>query len=302
MSLTIASPVVASSIPLEEAILAALAYSDVYDHPLKLAELHKFLGASATHSEIEECLSRMENITCLEGYYYLSHRPEIVTTRKHREAGSRTAFKRALFYGRILGRLPFVRMVALTGSLAMLNLSVHRDMDFMLVAAPGRLWTARAFVLLFGRLARLFGDVLCPNIMISERALIWDARDLYSAREFAQMIPVCGMETFQRLLSVNSWVNDYLPNFQTPLLSEPRAGGRLQAFLEVIFNGILGDRFEVLEMSRKIARFQKQEGYGSETHFSAELCQGNFDHHGAWVMNAYMERLNTFSVGMRREQ
>ena len=53
------------------------------------------------------------------------------------------------------------------------------------------------------------------------------------------------------------------------------------------------------EMSRKIARFKKQKGYGAETNFSTDVCQGNFDHHGSWALKAYEERLKALSLWER---
>ncbi len=193
MSLAFATkPALLNISPLERAILETLAYSDVFDYPLTLDELHRFLTFPATVTEIQECMLGMKNIAFANGYYFLAGRSEIVDIRKQREENSRKAFRRAMFYGRILGRLPFIRMVALTGSLAMLNLSKNRDMDYMLVAKPGRVWTARAFALLLARVTRLFGDVICPNVIVSENALEWNERNLYTAREFAQMIPING--------------------------------------------------------------------------------------------------------------
>ena len=281
---------------LKQAILETLAYSDVFDHPLTLDDLHKFLVAPASRAEIETRLSGMNDVSCREGYYFLSHQVDIIEVRKQREANSRKAFDRAIFYGRILGRLPFIRMVALTGSLAMLNLSKNRDMDFMIVAKPGHVWTARAFALLFGRLARLFGDVICPNVIVSENALVWDAKNLYTAREFAQMIPVSGLNVYCRLLEVNAWVKEFLPNAFADqddfnIVDDHRPG-----ILESLLNNKLGSAFEKWEMTRKIARFKAQKGYGAETNFSADVCQGNFDHHGSWALKAYQERLVNLQV------
>jgi hypothetical protein len=299
LSLTFASPKTAllNVSPLEHAILATLAYSDIFDHPLKLDELHRYLIVSASRDEIRECFIAMKETACKDGYYFLLDRPEIVDIRKQREINSRKAFDRAMFYGRILGRLPFIRMVALTGSLAMLNLSKNRDMDYMLVARPGRVWTARAFALLLGRLARLFGDVICPNVIVSENALEWNARNLYAAREFAQMIPVSGLGVFYRLRIANLWIKDILPNFdldsESKLSKEKMQPSASQKLIEFLLDGKLGDIFEAWEMNRKIARFKKQKGYGLETNFTADICQGNFDHHGSWAMTAYEERLGS---------
>jgi len=54
------------------------------------------------------------------------------------EKASLRAYDRALRYGRILGRLPFIRMVTLTGSLAVRNCDEAGDYDYMLVAKTGR--------------------------------------------------------------------------------------------------------------------------------------------------------------------
>ena len=295
MSLAFATkPALLNMSPLERAILETLAYSDVFDYPLSLEELHRFLTISATKVEIQEQLVRMKDVSSAHGYYFLAGRSEIVDIRKRREENSRKAFRRAMFYGRILGSLPFIRMVALTGSLAMLNLSKNKDMDYMLVAKPGRVWTARAFTLLLARMTRLFGDVICPNVIVSENALEWTERNLYTAREFAQMIPVSGEDVLCCLRVVNRWTEDVLPNHV--ILSESKdLGGcnAIQLVLEFLLNSKLGDLFESWEMNRKIARFQKQAGYGVETNFSADVCQGNFDHHGLWTLKAYNERLES---------
>lgn len=288
-------PAPVNSSDLERAVLETLAYSDIFDHPLTVDELHRFLTVFAEEDEVRASVENMDGVLSNREYYFLSDRTGIVEVRNQRVENSRRAFNRALFYGHILGRLPFVRMVALTGSLAMLNLSKNRDMDYMLVAKPGRVWMARAFALLFGRLARLFGDVICPNVIVSERALEWDARNIYTAREFAQMIPISGLRVFNQLRTANSWVNDFLPNLNLDsdsLLSEiEERTPFFQKLTELLLNNKLGDLFESWEMTRKIARFKKQKDYGVETNFSADICQGNFDHHGSWAMKAYEERL-----------
>ena len=48
-------------------------------------------------------------------------------------------------------------------------------------------------------------------------------------------------------------------------------------------------------MNRKIARFSKQTGFGEETVFNAEICQGNFDHHRKWTREMFEEKLNVIA-------
>lgn len=276
---------------LENVILQTLIYSDIFDYPLTIDELHRFLVVPSSLSDVEQCLVLIKGVSLKDGYYYLEGRSEIVELRKSRAAASRKVFERAMFYGRILGALPFVRMVALTGSLAMLNLSKNPDMDFMLVTAHRRVWTARAFAILFGKITRLFGDTICPNLIISERALEWPLHDLYSARELCQMIPISGYDLYLRLFAANAWTRSLLPN-ANPKTSEVFKTSEVWMLGEIPLRGKLGDKFEIWEMTRKIARFSKQAGFGEETIFTADVCQGNFHHHRKWTDEIYSQRLS----------
>jgi hypothetical protein len=282
---------------LTTAILKTLSYSDVFDHPLTLEEIHRYLVASACREEIAVCLAGMDLIQNTAGYYHLAGRSEIVEIRKRRETLSRRAYERAQWYGRILGRLPFVRMVALTGSLAMRNSDQNGDYDYMLVTKPGRLWVARIFALLLNRMAHVFGETLCPNLIVSETMLEWKQHNLYYAREIAQMIPISGPDIFTDLRVVNKWTEQFLPNWnhdQTLELNEKTSW--LQGVCEFFLGGSLGDRLESWEMNRKIRKFSRQAGFGIETNFNAEICQGNFDHHGMWTLQRYEERLRKLNL------
>jgi hypothetical protein len=141
---------------LERAILETLAYSDVFDYPLRLDELYRYLPMRV---EIEQLTQTLNSLNELLGkqddFYFLAGREKIVEIRKQREVYSQKLLHKALIYGRILGALPFIRMVALTGSLAVMNSTKDADFDYMLVAAPDRVWMARAFALLFNRIDRL---------------------------------------------------------------------------------------------------------------------------------------------------
>ncbi len=201
-----------ASISLARAILEALAYSDIFDHPLRFDELHRYLPIRAEADELNVALDSLrEQVEQQDGFYFLAGRDEIVEIRKEREAPFVKITAIALRYGRILGSLPFVRMVALTGSLAVLNISKNADFDYMLVAAKGRVWTARAFALLFNRMVRPFGHTICPNLIVSESALEWSQHDLYSARELIQMIPIAGMDVYRDVMDANSWIAEFVP-------------------------------------------------------------------------------------------
>jgi hypothetical protein len=284
---------------LEYAILETLAYSDVFDYPLRLDELHRYLTCRATPSELLSALARLQGqVDQLEGYYFIAGRAAIVSQRKQRQARSRPLLRRALQYGRVLGRLPFVRMVGLTGSLAVGNCDSTADFDYMLVTEQGRVWTARALALAFGRITRLWGDTICPNIIISEIALEWPWHDLYSARELCQMIPITGIGVYHRLRAANRWTEAILPNASsTPAFSEQTASSSVpEGGWSRFLRGALGDALEHWEMRRKIARLSHQGGLGEETRFTADVCQGNFHHHRRQTYAMYQARLSDLGI------
>ena len=282
---------------IDRAILETLVYSDIFEYPLQLKELHRFLPERVDIEKLPGAIGSLhEYVVRKDDYYFLAGREETVGIRKQREARSRKLLPRAIQYGCVLGSLPFIRMVALTGSLAVMNVSKDSDFDYMLVTAPGRVWTARVFALLFNRLVRPLGPAICPNLIVSETALEWPQHDLYSARELYQMIPIMGMDVYHRLMKANQWVREFFPNASITT-SEVFKTSEVWKLFELPLRGKPGDSFERWEMNRKIAKFSKQEGFGEETVFTAEVCQGNFHHHRRRTREVFQERLNNLSVG-----
>lgn len=277
---------------LRRAVLKALAYSDIFEFPLQLEEIHRYLPLRASVEQISNVLPQLHGeIETKGGYYFIHGRQDIVDIRRAREQYSKTLLPIAMKYGRMLGSMPFVRMVALTGSLAVMNVSKDIDFDYMLVTVPGRVWTARAFALLLNRITKRFGHILCPNLIVAENALEWPLHDLYSARELFQMIPITGIKVYQELVAANTWAKEFLPNASREFNPHERIHP-FRGLLEAPLRGKLGNRLEQWEMNRKIARFSKQEGFGEETIFNADVCQGNFHHHRKWTQEALQKRLD----------
>jgi hypothetical protein len=281
---------------LSRAVMQTIAYSDIFDYPLTAREIHRYLtGVPASFEAVVRVLE--DGVVLRTGEYFtLPGRAEISSIRIQREARSRELMPHAIRYGRLLGRLPYIRMVALTGSLAVSNISKAADFDYMLVAVPGRVWTARAFALAFNRVTRLFGHTLCPNLIVSENSLAWPLHDLYSARELCQMIPITGIRVYYDLMNANQWAGEFLPNAFMEHGSWTSPGRKrtpaIQNLFEFLLSGQFGDRFERWEMNRKIARFSKQAGFSDETVFNAEVCQGNFHHHRKWTQEVFHQRLS----------
>jgi hypothetical protein len=187
-----------SEATLELAIMRTLAYADMFDYPLRPAEVHRYLVAEAASLQrVDQALrdSRLlrELTSQVDDYYALRGRTSLVRLRQERQQVSGGLWPRAARYGRLMAGLPFVRMVAVTGALAVNNVDRRVDLDYLVVTEPGRLWLCRALVILLVRWALLRGGVICPNYFISTSALSIAERSLYTAHELAQMVPISGM-------------------------------------------------------------------------------------------------------------
>src|SRR5438309_1230064 len=188
----------------ERAIVQAVAYADVFDYPLTGEEIHRYLvGVPASRSAVRAALSVPPNGLIRSGRYFtLAGRESAIETRRARAAHALDYWRRAVRYGHAMSNLPFVRMVAVTGGLAMDNMS-DGDIDYLVVTEPGRLWLCRALIVGLVRVAALKGTELCPNYLLSERALVLSERNLFTAHEVAQMVPLAGQQTYARMRELN---------------------------------------------------------------------------------------------------
>ena len=280
-----------------QSVFHTLAYADVFDYPLSAHEVYRYLASTkASFEEVAEALADETRFTRVGAYFTLRGREGIVETRKQRAEIAARLWVKAARYGRIIALLAFVGMVAVTGSLSMNNTDEDKDVDYMIVTVPNRLWTCRAFSLLIARLARLEGVSLCPNYLVTTNALMLTERSLYVAHELAQMIPLSGMDVYQEMFRLNDWIYEHLPNVsgapELPLGVKQKNGRSfVQRMLERLLSLPLGSWLEQWEMNRKIAKLTREQSSSFESYFSADVCKGHVDKHGEHVATALAVRL-----------
>jgi hypothetical protein len=279
------------------AILNTVVYADIFDYPLTLTEIHRYLvGSSASLEAVSGLIISSGFLRKAGRYYTLPGREFIAETRERREQAATRLWPEAIRYGRIIASLPFVRMVAVTGSLAMSNVEADADIDYLIVTTPGRLWLARLMSLVVMRLAAFRGISLCPNFLLTQNVLEVPEHSLYSAHEFVQMIPLSGMELFQHMRGLNLWVRDFLPNaYGLPSVfgDYPVADSAplLRPLLEWILLTPPGAWLERWEMDRKIRKLSRENPNNPEAIFNADLCKGHADRHGLRTKLSMDERL-----------
>ena len=268
--------------------------------------LHYLNGVSSTADEVCACLARScwlaDRVVAVNGYLAVRGREAIIARRLDRACSSDRLWQHAQRFVRVLRLLPFVRMIAITGALSMKNSAADDDIDVLIVTTPDRVWLTRAFAIALVYAGKLFGDTLCPNYVISERALILDKRTLFVAHEFVQMVPVYGLAVYDRMWAANAWIRNLLPNATQSLWSEPEqphslVGRSVKRAVEALLNGRVGDALETWEMGRKIRKFQSKLGYpDGDALLDRDHVKGHFNDYGEPVMRLYAERLAQFET------
>lgn len=225
--------------PLPRSILAALAYYDVFDYPLRVEELWRWLYVvnpddrdaveRATPADVEHALGVRgvnELIDRAGSFVTLRGRSSIVATRLERHAANECKWQRALLVGRRLRLVPFVQFVGVVNTLALDNARPESDIDLFIIARRRRLWLTRLLVtglvqaLGIRRHGVRVADRVCLSFYVSDAAL--DLKplrlagvddDVYLTYWTAQVVPLFDRGgAWAAFKHANRWVADRLPH------------------------------------------------------------------------------------------
>lgn len=224
---------------MEKAILKTLIYADIFDYPLTIFEIHKWLiGRKATLRQVEKALNKLcqvSSVKCQRGYYCLPRRNGIVNKRKRKEKQSESYLKKAQILTFLLKFIPWIKLVGISGGLAMGNASKKDDIDLFIITAKNRLWISRFFVLgilsllgqrrKVGEMGKKIAGKLCINTLLEEDRLEQNNKDIYLAHEVLQMKVLWQRDgIYGKYLEDNTWAFKFLPNWVGPaLVSSPPA-------------------------------------------------------------------------------
>lgn len=152
------------------------------------------------------------------GFYFLRGREDIIRTRIDRQKIADQKWKKAKKNIRWLQIIPYVRMVAVSGSLAFNNTREESDIDVLITVKAGRIWLTRFFVTVFLQIIgrrrhnNITKNRICLNHYIIDKSLEIKFRSLYNAQTYAHIIPVLEINKgiYKEFQEQNRWVKNYL--------------------------------------------------------------------------------------------
>jgi len=203
----------------ELAVLRAVTYAALFDYPLTLAQLCESLpGMAADEAKIAAWWRHgallQSAIERRDGLFFPAGRADLIDTRKQREAISHAMLQRDRPLFALVSHMPFVQMVALSGSLAHLNAERSADVDLFVITRANRVWLVTGAVLLISK-ALGWRRRLCLNYVVSERQLAIVPSDLFTANQIIHLRPLFGATVYKRFLDANPFVSRWYPNFQS---------------------------------------------------------------------------------------
>jgi predicted nucleotidyltransferase len=227
-------------------------YHDIFDYPLDFADLIRWTpGGWLKGKNIGG-----GSVVCREGFYFLEGKEGLIYKRILRGRISSKKFEKARKISRILSLIPTIKMIAITGSLAMKNVADESDIDLLFITKRGTLWTSRLIsyfaAWLFGMKTRKAGegikkDRFCLNMWMDEGDLEWPkkGRNLYTAHEIAQIVPLVNKDrTYEKFIYKNRWSRNYWP--QAVRIQKREMGNRKRSSKNPLFL-ILSSLFAIFE-------------------------------------------------------
>lgn len=210
---------------MEKAILKTLIYANIFDYPLKINEIHKWLiGKKATLRQVDKALGNLGEIKKKGKYYFLKERDSLVAQRFRKEKQSVIYFRKAKFISQVLKIIPWIKLVGISGGLALNNAGKSDDIDLFIITSKNRLWMSR--LLIVGLLSlvgqrrkkmdskRKIAGKICVNILLEEDKLEQESKDIFVAHEVLQMRVLWQRGgIYTKYLEDNSWAFRFLPNW-----------------------------------------------------------------------------------------
>src|SRR3989344_7542350 len=149
---------------LRNSIFATILYYDVFNFPLTLAEVYKYLinpkrlrlnlnqerfnlkiGAVDIIVELDN-MAKVGLIGHKNGFYFLHGQEDLYEKRIQKDKLANKKWKKFLAIAKYLQLAPYLRAVFASGSLAVNNPEPKSDFDVFVVIRSGRLYTGRLFL------------------------------------------------------------------------------------------------------------------------------------------------------------
>jgi len=249
---------------IKKAIFKTIAFFDIFDYPLTVFEIKKYLNIKISILEILNVINNNKKIKSLNGFYFLDNRKKIVKNRLDRYNYSNQKLKIAKQIVKIYQFLPWIKMIAIGNSIGSNNLKNKSDIDFFIITQKNKIWITRFFCAGIAKFLKIRPieqnkkDKICLSFYVGENNLdlqqfmikkSWKI-DKYFTYWFANLVPIYDVNNFyKKLIKNNLWIFNCFPNWK-PIMSNIKYNNKkIILFYSSIINILFG---KLNNISKKI--------------------------------------------------
>lgn len=202
-------------VKMEKAVLKTLIYADIFDHPLKAWEIHKWLiGKKCDMTGVEKALQRLINkkqVVYKNGLFALSGREHLLKKTAELKFSQQNIASLKIFQSGIR-LIPWVKLVGLCGDWRMKRTFRKDPVRLFIVTSKNKLGASKMLVeaILRGT------EKICLGKIVEESELGYEEKNLYQAVAVLKMQPIWQRDhCYSKYLRENSWAFNFLPNWTT---------------------------------------------------------------------------------------
>lgn len=291
------------NVVLRKDVLSAFIYFDFFEHPLRCDEVWKYCAQLATQAEVRACLNDLVEEGILEfhnEFYALKGCREHIEKRISFLTLNRTMMKRASWMVSFLKHIPFVRGIAISGSLSKAGVREDSDIDYFIITKKNRVWFVKAIAILVKKTLFLNSHkYLCVNYLLAEDNLELEKKNRFQATEAVTLIPMYGKKAMQQFFEDNEWMFDFFPNMRSDdKMARVEKESSRRSFIEPLFAGSIGRWLEGKakaafekhgEKRYRAQQAQQEEGYFEYSEGAAVLFPKDFEQK---VLETYQRRVD----------
>jgi len=227
-------------------------------------EIYLYLPAKCDPADLEYALKYLvidRAIYHFDKFYTLKNEYFLVERRLQGNTRAANMIGTAKKVGNLLVRFPFVKGIAISGSLSKNFADEDSDIDLFIITAKNRLWIARTLMHCFKKLTFLVKreHYFCMNYYIDEDELQIRERNIFTAIEIATLMPLHGDTTFEQFYMANNWTRNYLPNkYMRLTTAKTLKRSWLKRSFECMFNNRFGNSLDNLLLRITTDRWDKK--------------------------------------------
>lgn len=252
---------------LDKNIISTLLFYQILNVPCLTAfEIYKHLisvkhGAqNAKLSDVYSSLAANKGINSCNGFYWLTsgsnssrqYDDRILTAKI-----SAQKIKKVKGVSRLLKLIPFVKSIAISGSVSMDGAKPESDIDVFIISRKNRIWLSRLATVFLTQIIgqrrhkEIVQDKICLNIYVADEQSEYPVKNLANSQMIAKSLPIFNKNIFVSFICANkNWLGECLENFDKNFLTNYRyrANGNLEKsyaiidFLENLIGKILSAR------------------------------------------------------------